>query len=439
MMHGVHFDMAWKMIIQITLTSLFLLTFWILLWIGAGLFKMINLSFLSTFIQKHWFAIPATTIVFNLGLHITDIKISLVRSVRTILLTLLSWLLPLLTLLVTAFLITLLFTGLAPLWQLGYTDDLLFFIAGLLIVLINAAYQDGSAMPRILSYTNSTARVILLPVVALSAYALALSVNQSGWTINSILLAAGQLITAFYALGYAFFCWRLKGLERWNFYAAILIVIVLTVLLTPVADPMRLSVMSQIARLKSGRIGAETFNFEFLRWDSGRFGYQALNDLKVHSEDPWIRKQASILLTQKLRYSKPEPQSVIVADTPSGNLPQSFLQQDWKGGSYYYNFPACITNNTRACTAWAKSIQGKNGIIILENTTISVFQEIKSNVWQYSGHYKLPDHCNKILDRVHAGLFKLSPPVTAFPDLDVMGQRFYFYAPEIDACPDEQK
>jgi hypothetical protein len=84
--------------------------------LGVGLFKLIGLHFLEHLIDKRWFDFPFTTLAFALAIHVTDIQVGLVRGIRTVALTLLSVLLPLMALIAVGFLVALPFTGLQPLW-----------------------------------------------------------------------------------------------------------------------------------------------------------------------------------------------------------------------------------------------------------------------------------------------------------------------------------
>src|SRR6185503_4031232 len=74
-----------------------------------------------------------------------------------------------------------------------------------LVVLINAAYQDGAlerpAAP-VLRVASALAVIALVPIVALAAYALALRAAQHGWTPDRIFALAAIVAAACYALGY---------------------------------------------------------------------------------------------------------------------------------------------------------------------------------------------------------------------------------------------
>ena len=77
---------------------------------------------------------------------------------------LLSWLLPVMTLLAIAFLLALPFTGLEPLWSTRQATAILLTASSALVVLINAGYQDGRyASPATLRYASRTAALVLIP------------------------------------------------------------------------------------------------------------------------------------------------------------------------------------------------------------------------------------------------------------------------------------
>ena len=96
-----HFDVAWKIAVQGALAAAFTGAFWGLLWLGAGLFDLINIDFFIELLQERWFAIPATTLAVSAAAHVTDVRAGIVRGIRTLGLSLLSWLLPLMTLIAT--------------------------------------------------------------------------------------------------------------------------------------------------------------------------------------------------------------------------------------------------------------------------------------------------------------------------------------------------
>lgn len=457
-----HFDVAWKLALQLILTFFFELAFWALLWLGALLFQMIGLTFLRTLITHSWFAIPATSLVVAGGLHLTDIQPGLVRGMRTLVLALFSWLLPLLTVLTVGFLAALAFTGLQPLWRMGHASAELLGAAACLIILINAMYQDGAherAPAPVLKYTGIAAALALVPMVLLAAYAIGLRVTQYGWTTDRVATVACVLVAGFYAAGYAASIFLpggpLKLIERWNFLAALLILAVLLSLFSPIADPARIAVGSQVARLQSGTIAVAKFDFNYLRNGGLRFGHSALEQL-ANSSDTATRTAAQNLLkgvfvpARKLPPIQGNSPAEIAANVtvyPKGKaLPPSFVKQNWAETARTGFVPRCDARSTMValkCEALVADLDGdgRDDVLLLsergERETYSGFLFLQSpdGTWEYAASLAYP-HCPGDLEALRAGQFALAPSQKR--DAMIGGRRLsmnWQHASFPEACP----
>jgi hypothetical protein len=281
-----YFDLSWKAGLQWVMAALFTGVFWALLFLGAALFALIHLTFLMELIRKSWFALPATTTSFAGALHLTDVRVGLVRGVRTVLLTLLGWLLPLITGLAVCFLAALPFTGLAPLWNTKAAAGILLTALAWLILLINITFQDGRHAPPELLKWSARIAALSLPILAgLAAYAIWIRFHQYGWTPQRVFASATMFIACCYALGYALAAiapgrW-LKILEPVNVAIAYVVIAVVFLLFSPLGDPARISVTDQVARLRAGAVSAAKFDYAFLRFHAGVYGRDALVALKA--------------------------------------------------------------------------------------------------------------------------------------------------------------
>jgi hypothetical protein len=448
-----HFDVAWKQGVQLALSCVFVGIFWLVLWLGATLFKLIDLDFLERLIEHEWFWIPATTLAFAAALHVTDVRAGLVRGVRTLVLVLLSWLLPLMALIAAGFLMALVFTGLEPLWKTQHAAGILLTAAAALIILINATYQDGHVdrkAVKILHYAGTLAALLLFPIVGLAAYALELRVAQYGWTMPRVATAACIIAALSYALGYAFAALKpgpwLKLIERWNFGTALLVLVVIIAIFSPIADPVRISVTSQVARLQAGNVKVQEFDFNYLRWDGERFGREGLVELQKTAKGPeaaFIREKATAVLAGKSQYEKPavlpeEREKQITVHSPDGRLPESFLKQDWSKASG--SVPGCLLYPDNKCAAWVMDLNGdgKDEILVLDSMMFNGYQQGADGAWQYIGVWNAGTGCDKIREAVLAGQFKMVPPPPApWPDMEVMGTNFRFVPPYMQppSCP----
>lgn len=109
-------------------------------------------------------------------------------------------------------------------------------------------------------------------------------VGQYGFTPERVIATVCVLVAAGYALGHGAAAalsrktW-LKLIERVNIAMAVAILAAILALFTPLADPARISVDSQVARLTGGGIAPDRFDYDFLRFKAGQFGKDALTRL----------------------------------------------------------------------------------------------------------------------------------------------------------------
>ena len=445
-----HFDVAWKLAVQLALAGLFVGVFWLLLWLGASLFNLIKLDFFRKLIEHEWFAIPATTLAAAGALHLTDIRPAMVRGARTLLLTLLSWLLPLLTLIVAGFLASLPFTGLTPLWSVGHASALLLAASGVLIILINAAHQDGEVEripPMVLRAAGSVAAILPAPLGLIASYALFLRVQQYGWTADRVTVAACVLVALSYAAGYARAAiprgiW-LQHIEAWNFYVSLLIIAILLALLTPLADPSRIAVQNQVARLTSGKIAPEKFDFHYLRWGGGRYGMIALETL-AQGKVSVVREAAAKTLLQKNEYEGPaaihQPPQMLAARItvhPIGvRLPQSFLATDWSN-DVTYGSAACLQDIKIRCEALIMDMDGDGHAEVLifgrDLYDTEVLGDAGTGKWQREGEIAFPFNCRSVLDALRSGHLEMAE--NPWKGILIRGQKFQVSPLGTPVCP----
>ena len=335
-----YFDVSWKHGVQLALALAFTGIFWAVLGIGAALFGMIGIKGFGEIIGERWFAIPASALAFAAAVHLTDVRLGLIQGVRTVALTLLGWLLPLLAGLALAFLLALPFTGLEPLWKTGSAAMILIGAGAALILLINAAYQDGGRekpLPGALRWAMRLGGLLLLPLTVLAAYALWLRIGQYGLTIERIIAVAGVVVGACYAVGYALAAVLpgpvMRRLEPTNVATSIVVLVVLLALLSPVADPVRLSVDNQVSRLLAGKVKPADFDFDYLRFSSGQLGTRALDRLSKAGGDIGRLAKDSQAKTQRWSPEAPEPETTQplagIKVYPAGKAAPESLKAQW--------------------------------------------------------------------------------------------------------------
>jgi hypothetical protein len=452
-----YFDTAWKLGVQLAFSGLFTGVSWLVLLLGAQLFELVKLSFLTKLIREQWFAIPVTAFAFACAMHLTDVRPAIVRGIRGLLLVLLSWLLPVTVLLVGGFLATLPFTGLAPLWATRHAASVLLCAAAAFVVLINAAWQDGEAAtvltagaPAVSTVVRVAARIgalLLAPLVAIAIYALVLRVRDYGWTAERVGAAACMLVAACYALGYFWAALRpgwLPLLSRVNISAAFVVLGALLALFSPLLDPARISVDSQLARLAAGKVKAERFDFVFLRFDGERFGRAALDQLErtaSGADASLVRRQVAAVRKLENRWNRDEmtPQAVdlaanLIVRGQGTRLPESFLRTDWRLKDKGYLYPDCLRHPGKQCDAFMLDVtgDGKPEVLLVRSKPADaviagghdtlVLAEDAQGQWMALATLALPSvDCNALRGSLAAG--KVGAVAATLADIEIGGLR----------------
>jgi hypothetical protein len=140
--------------------------------LASALFELIGFRVVGDFLSRRGVLWPLMGLAFGLGVHFTAGRADLVAGARTLGLGLLAWILPVMVFLAAAFLATLPFTGLKPLWDTGSAASLLITACIGLIILVNAAVQDETnpeKIPRILRYAARLGGLLMAPLVVIAA------------------------------------------------------------------------------------------------------------------------------------------------------------------------------------------------------------------------------------------------------------------------------
>lgn len=435
--YSTYFETAWKLIVQIKFSYLFTGALWLVLWLGAGLFDLIKLQFLKDLLQESWFAIPVTVFAFSCAMHLTDVRPAIVRGIRNLLLVLLSWILPLTVLIVGGFLLSLPFTGLTPLWDTKHATALLLVACAALITLINTAFQNGlveTEIARILRVSARVASFLLSPLIVLAVYALSLRVGEYGWTTDRIIAACCLLVGGIYAFGYTFAASQrqgiwLRNIAPVNIGVAMFVLAVLLALFSPLLDPARVSVNSQLNRLENNRSNAEKFDFDYLKTEGKRYGLAALERLKSSSEGSnvaVIKEKAGQALLKKNSWestplaNKDDLRKNLKIWPVGSSIPASFLAQDWKKLTDFntskmsLNVPDCLISQSSFCELFLIDIDGDGKSEILVSTPEKtyreqfIFKEQLDKSWQPVSqiHSKLVE-CPIYLEKLKMGDYKL--------------------------------
>ncbi len=412
------FSTTWSNAAKLLSAAILVGLFWGLLFLWAGLFTVVKVNFFRELFTDRSFVYPVTTIAFGIGLSLySNKKDALIGHYRTSL-NVLGWLLPLVAFIMLLFLIALLFQGLEPLWKTGYATVLMLILVGSMIFLFNAAWQDACGtykFPKWLLNLISLGLVAMPLYIVLCAYSLGLRISQYGWSIERVWAALAVFVLAIYALGYAGTSLRreavwMLGAKSVNIAGALILVVLLTLTSTPVLDPARISINSQIDRLFANRIAVNDFDFDYLRFDGGKYGNDELRELLNNNNHPQAEliheKVKSILLKEHRSYSRQTESSGLNHEKLMDKLKLyskgtmldpafvDFLAEQLNGQKFSLN----CDNNNQLCQILSIDLNanGQDELVLFNNYQIMVFG-LENGRWRQIGNLN-GDNIAKLVD-----------------------------------------
>ncbi|ESQ74595.1 DUF4153 domain-containing protein [Asticcacaulis sp. AC402] len=433
--YALYFDEAWKRGVQLALAVIFTALFWGILWLGAVLLGFIGFEWFREMISNEYFAWPASGLAIAAAVHLGDVQTKLMHAFRSLVLGVLSWLLPVITLIGLIFAVSLCFSGLAPLWSTKAATASLLAACVALVLLINAAYQQGDEerpVHVVLKWSARLACGLLLVFSVLAAYSLYLRIHQYGLTPERVLAAVGVFIAVLFGLGYGYAAVLPRGrwlatLETINISLAFVKVAVFLAVLTPLADPLRLSADSQASRLESGAVALDKFDWRVLRYETGSYGLNALGRLAKSGKTDAIRAKAKEALAwndeDRWEHSAPaEPVATFKPNVlrfnmvqPGATLPASFLDQSFSEDDDH----AICYKDSKLCDVLLLDLNddGKAELLVLDNYRVRTIYE-EAGVWKIAPITFIVDSDD--VTAFKAG--KVKPRKPQWNDLDINGK-----------------
>lgn len=296
------FEHAWQNALTLALTLAFVGICWAVLTLWAELFALVKIEFFRDLFREPVFVHLATGGMAGFGILIARTQKKPIRVARQIVLAVFTGLLPLVAFIAVLFALSLVFTGLDPLWKTRHAAAILMWLVATTIVFANAVHQDGGNAAPYPAWLRRVidAGLLALPIfAAIALYALHLRIGQYGWTQERWWATLAGVALAAYAGGYAYAAVRRAGawlapLGRVNAVMSLVVIALVAASNSPLLDPHRLAVDDQLARWRDGRTDARHLDLDHLRFDSGRRGYLAARALK---EDAKVKADANLAAT----------------------------------------------------------------------------------------------------------------------------------------------
>lgn len=266
----------------------------------SQLFHLIKIDFLKDLLDKYWFCRALIGLAFGGALGLLREHGVVVRLLQRVVATVLAVLAPVLAVGLILFVLALPFTGLGALWDAtsATTPILLSCVVGALI-LANAVIGDKPEHERTFSLLKFGAMglaLVVFPLSVIAAIAVGLRIGQYGFTPERLWALTFVVLATAYSLAYLVSL--LRGRLHWaetvrpaNLNLAFAVCGVALLLATPLVSFNAISTRDQVARLESGKLKPEQFDWRALAFQFGQPGRDALKRL-TGSSNAAIREQA---------------------------------------------------------------------------------------------------------------------------------------------------
>lgn len=415
------FRHAWDTVFIVLLGQLMVGVFWALIMLWGSLFEMLGIVALNRLFFTDGFICISVAMVFALGLQMGRDNDRVIGMLRGILLTLCRYLLPLSSLIALVFTIALPFTGLAPIWDTGYSTPIMVCLVAVNLFLLNGVVQDGehpSGYPIWLQRMIEACLLCLPVLVVLAGYSTWLRIEQYGLTPSRLLAMLLVLIIMIHSLAAV---WAMFGPQRqwlWrlrvsNPVIALVSVVLLLAIHTPWFSPLKFSAHHQVQRVLSGKTPVEIFDADTLRHHLGQPGEQAFKALLTQVE------QGQVL-------TEPERKELLkrlkAADAGNGMRRSQMQMLEWIGprveGAEQFEKPTMSRERCwpPGCVLWAVDVDqdGQNEVLQLPKRNGSValpfFKRDADGIWKVAGVYEGTQNVLALIEHIRDGRVNVVKP-----------------------------
>jgi hypothetical protein len=283
---------------------------WIVLALMSELFRLLQIDLLSDLMGEGWFGWTFSGLAAGAALGTIRNQLKVLATMQTVVLLVASLLAVPLAVGLVVFLLATAVSGPQVLWDAtrSATPLLLACAAGAFVLANAIARQGDEAMTRsrVMRIAGWTLAAVILPLAVFAAVSMGLRLNQHGfsparlWGFVAIVVAL--------ACGVIYWVALIRGRKAgWAGYVRVstfhfgLFVCGLALLLAlPIVNFSAISTRNQVARLESGKVPVDEFDFAALRWDFGESGRRALQRL-ARSGNARVAELADAALAQTER------------------------------------------------------------------------------------------------------------------------------------------
>ncbi|MCF6437240.1 DUF4153 domain-containing protein [Pseudoalteromonas sp. MMG022] len=278
-----------RLLITVTLASIFTLLVWLIVVLWAELFNKINITLFKDIFYEPWFIYPTLSLAHAIGVLKIRRSNKVVSTANQLIQTLSFALLPLLLLLNSVFLVAIAYVGLTALWDNG-GSNLVFVLTALILVTLNLAFQDSKQAPKMhrIAYLLILAGIAILPIyLAISGYGLWLRVEQYGLSISRLWAIFMWVFLTLYLTCYSISIitnarnW-LDSLATINTRLGLLLIVALFISQSPILNFKQLSAQNQLARIHAGITPVDDIDVYYFAHELGVAGRDVLKEIDAH-------------------------------------------------------------------------------------------------------------------------------------------------------------
>jgi uncharacterized membrane protein YiaA len=289
----------------------------------SELFRLIGIDLLRDMLEDGWFAWMLAGGAFGAAVGLLRDRDSMLHILQKVVRAILSVLAPVLALGLVLFVLALPFTGLAPLWsQTKMTTPIVLVCILGAVVLANAVIgnaADEEARSPALRYAAMGLAWVMIPLALVAAISTGKRIGQYGFTPDR--LWAAVFVAAAAAFAIAYLVALVRGRRAWperlrqaNVGIAAGLCLLALSLALPIVSFGAISARDQLARLQSGKVAPDEFDWAALRFDFGPSGRKALERLARTGPDR-LKQLAGLTLKAENRWSVPGAQELMTPST----------------------------------------------------------------------------------------------------------------------------
>ncbi|MBD3677615.1 MAG: DUF4153 domain-containing protein [Rhodobacteraceae bacterium] len=275
------FNESWSIVVRFVVAWTFVGLFWAVLFFSDALLQIVGLEIIEDLLDIEPVPYIMTGMMLGLALAVVNEMSDYVSPFLAI--RLLRLLLPFVLVVLAIFVAALPFRGLSGLFGgLSAAGTLMAAAVGA-VTLVTSALDawDEEATESPLMKLAAQAMALMIPVLTLLAFwAVALRVQQYGWTPTRVAAATAAGILSLYAVAYAGSVvmrtdW-MGRIRRANGVLALVLLSVAALWLTPAINAQWLSAASQLSRLERGAVSVDEVDLWSIGREWGRAGKAAL-------------------------------------------------------------------------------------------------------------------------------------------------------------------